>query len=113
MEYVIDAKNKKLGRVASEVAVVLQGKDSASYEKNQAGETRVVIKNAAQIEVSGRKEGNKVYYRHTGYVGNLKTEHYEDVLRKNPAEVIRRAVFGMLPVNSLRDKRMKRLIIEK
>ena len=104
MEYVIDAKNKKLGRVASEVAVVLQGKDSASYEKNQAGETRVVIKNAAQIEVSGRKEGNKVYYRHTGYVGNLKTE---------PAEVIRRAVFGMLPVNSLRDKRMKRLIIEK
>ncbi|PIT92977.1 MAG: 50S ribosomal protein L13 [Candidatus Harrisonbacteria bacterium CG10_big_fil_rev_8_21_14_0_10_38_8] len=111
-EYVIDAQGKILGRLASEVAVILQGKNTPDYERNKVGNTKVVIKNAKGIQVTGNKENKKVYYHHTGYMGHLREETYRQVFKKDPTEVIRKAVFNMLPKNLLRQRRMNRLTIE-
>lgn len=105
MDYVIDAKNKRLGRLASEIALILQG-------KRNNGNSRVVVKNIQKISVSGKKAEQKIYYRHTGYLGHLREEKYSDAFLKNPSWVLRHAVRGMLPKNFLRDKILKKLIIE-
>jgi len=112
MDYIIDAKNKRLGRLASEIAVILQGKKSASYEPRLEGSDRVIVKNVDKIVLTGRKSKQKRYYRHSGPLGHLKVKKYEDVFKKNPAWVLRHAVRLMLPKNRLQAKRMKRLIIE-
>jgi len=112
MSYIIDAKNKKLGRLASEIAVVLQGKNKASFEFNKAGEEKVVVKNAKLVELSGRKKSRKFYYRHSGFTGGLKKIFYKEAFGKSPADVIKNAVRGMLPSNKLRNQRLKRLVIE-
>jgi len=112
MDYIIDAKNKRLGRLASEIAVILQGKKSPSYEPRLEGEDRVIVKNVDKIVLTGRKTKQKKYYRHSGPLGHLKIRKYEDVFKKNPAWVLRHAVRLMLPKNRLQAKRMKRLIIE-
>lgn len=112
MDYTIDAKNKPLGRVASEVAVILQGKKNPDYEPRFAGEDRVVVKNIGALSLSGRKAKQKVYYKHTGPLGHLKVRKYEEVFAKNPGWVLRHAVGLMLPKNRLRKNRMKRLVIE-
>lgn len=112
-DYIIDVKNKKLGRIASEVAHVLQGKHEPFYEPRFSGTTRVIVKNISKITVSGRKASQKVYYKHAGKLGHLKEKKYEDVFKKDPAWVLRHAVNLMLPKNKLRAKRMRRLIVEK
>lgn len=111
-EYIVDAKNKKLGRLASEIAVLLQGKESARYEPRLVPTMKVVVKNVKDLGLSGRKKTNKVYYRHTGPLGHLKVKKYEEVFRKNPSFVLRHAVRLMLPKNRLQAKRLKNLIIE-
>lgn len=112
-DIIIDATNKKLGRLASEIAVILQGKSSSQYEPRLEGENRVVIKNINKMEISDKKAKNKIYYRHTTQIGHLKKRTMKQVLEKEgPAEVLRRAVLGMLPKNKLQAKRIKRLIIE-
>ena len=111
-EYTIDVKGKKLGRVASEVAHILQGKDDPSYDPRLAGETCVIIKNLKNIEVSGNKAKDKVYYSHTGQLGHLKEKKYSDVFAKKPEWVLRHAVRLMLPKNRLAKERLKRLIIK-
>lgn len=113
MEYTVDAKNKNLGRLASEIAIILQGKKSANYEPRLAGEDKVIVKNINEMAISGKKENQKVYHRHTGYMGHLKTETYQEVVdKKGKKEVLRRAVKQMLPKNKLQIIRMKKLIIE-
>ena len=113
MNYTIDAKGKKLGRLASELAVILQGKKSPKYEPRLKGENQVIIKNIHGIEVTGRKMKQKKYYRHTTQIGHLKEQTLEMLWKKHgPKEVLRRAVKGMLPKNKLLVKRMKRLVIE-
>lgn len=112
MDHVIDAKNRKLGRLASEVASILQGKTTPAYNPRLEGEGQVVVKNASQIELTGKKAEQKVYYKHTGPLGHLKERKFQDVFTKNPAWVIRRAIMMMLPKNKLQAKRMKRLVIE-
>jgi large subunit ribosomal protein L13 len=112
MEKVINAKNKKLGRLASEIAVILQGKTSARYDPKNSGSDTVIVENVKDIVVTGRKASQKIYYRHTGPLGHLKEKKFKDVFEKNPAWVLRKAVFRMLPKNRLRVKRMKRLIIK-
>lgn len=109
---VIDAKDKKLGRLASEIAVILQGKKKAVYEPRLAGQERVIVKNVGKIILTGRKAKQKVYYRHTGPLGHLKIKKYEKVFAGRPAWVLRHAVRLMLPANRLRNIRLKRLIIE-
>jgi len=112
MDYIIDAKNKKLGRLASEIAVILQGKKNPQYEPRHPGFDRVIVKNAKQIVLSGKKESQKVYFRHSGPLGHLKEKKFKDVFQRNPVWVLRHAVNLMLPKNRLRARRMKRLIIE-
>ncbi len=112
MEYFIDATNKKLGRVASEIAVILQGKKNPKFQPRLAGNDRVVVKNINQISLSGKKTLQKIYYKHSGPLGHLKEKKYKDVFKKSPAWVLRHAVRLMLPKNRLQKVRMKRLIIE-
>ncbi len=112
MRYIIDAKGKNLGRLASEIAVILQGKKSPAYEPRLEGADEVVVKNIKDLTISGRKAEGKVYYRHTGPLGHLKKRTYGEIFEKNPSWVLRNAVRLMLPKNRLLKKRMKRLIIE-
>jgi large subunit ribosomal protein L13 len=111
--YTIDLKGEYLGRAASKIAYLLQGKDSSSYEHRKVGDNTVVIKNAHLVKISGRKAKQKMYYRHSGKLGNLKKIKYGDAFRKNPEWVVRHAVNGMLPKNRLQAKRMRLLIFEK
>ncbi|MEE8131577.1 MAG: 50S ribosomal protein L13 [Candidatus Paceibacterota bacterium] len=113
MNITIDAKNKKLGRLASEIAIILQGKNSPEYEPRLESENRVVIRNIDKMEVSGRKFKDKVYYHHTTQIGHLKKQTLQQIWEKRgPAEVLRRAVMGMLPKNRLQAKRIRKLVIE-
>jgi large subunit ribosomal protein L13 len=112
-EYIIDAKGKKLGRLASEIALILQGKKNPSYNPRVEGEDRVVVKNIKEIVLTGNKFNEKKYYRHTGPLGHLKEKKFSDVFAKNPQWVLRHAVRLMLPKNRLASKRLKRLFIEK
>lgn len=113
MDYIIDAKNRILGRLASEIALILQDKDKPSYNPRLSGKNRVIIKNAHLIKVTGRKEEQKIYYHHTGYIGHLKETRFKEMFEKNPDRVLKLAVRGMLPKNKLLSQRLKRLIIEK
>ena len=110
-EYKINAENQPLGRLASKIALLLQGKDSPKYSPHLDGGVRVVVSNASQIKFTGKKFRQKVYRHHTGYPGHLKTRTLRQVFEKNPAEILRKAVWGMLPKNKLRSKRIKNLII--
>jgi large subunit ribosomal protein L13 len=110
MEYHIDAKNKILGRVATEISLILQGKKSAAYQRNQVAEDKVYVKNVKGLVVTGKKASDKVYYRHTGYVGHIKEKTFEEAMAKDPKWVLRHAVRKMLPQNFLTQKRIKNLI---
>lgn len=110
MDYNIDAKNKILGRLASEIALILQGKKTAKYEPRVVGGDRVLLSNYKNISVTGNKLKAKIYYRHTGYVGHLKEATLEEVMQKDPRKAIREAVRKMLPKNFLNAKRLKNLI---
>ena len=110
MDYLIDAKNKRLGRVASEIAVILQGKKSPAYAPHVAGKDRALVKNYTAITVSGGKEVKKIYRRHTGYVGGIKQKTYKEAMEKDPKWALRHAVRKMLPRNFLTQHRIKNLI---
>lgn len=112
MEIIIDAKGKKLGRLASEIASLLQNKHLPIYNPRLEGGTRVLVKNIGALVVTGRKAEQKIYYKHAGPLGHLKEKRMRDVLVKNPKWVLRHAVNLMLPKNKLRAKRIKRLVIE-
>ncbi len=110
MEHHIDAKNKPLGRVASEIAVILQGKKSPSYARNRVSDDRVYVSNYDAVAIGGNKLTQKIYYRHTGYVGHLKEATLAEKMAKNPKWVLREAVRKMLPKNFLNQKRLKNLV---
>jgi len=108
----IDAANKTLGRLASEIAKILQGKHKPNFRPEKAGEEIVEIENVDKIKVTGKKFKNKIYYRHTGYPGGLKKITLGELFEKHPGEVLKKAVLGMLPKNRLRKQRIKRLRIK-
>lgn len=108
----IDASGQAVGRLASRIALILRGKNKAEYQPNIDGGDIVEIKNASQVKFTGRKLEQKEYFHYSGYPGGLKTKKMIDVFKKNPGEVIRRAVKQMLPANRLRPALMKRLIIK-
>ena|SRR5581483_10878181 len=112
MDYHIDVKNKVLGRAASEISLILQGKKSPTYERNRVSDDRVFVKNVQDIAVTGNKMVQKIYRRHTGYVGHLKELRLEEKLAKDPRTVLRHAVRKMLPRNFLNQRRIKNLIFE-
>lgn len=113
MEHIIDAKGKRFGRIASEIAIILQGKKSASYERNRVSADKVIVKNVSEITITGNKATDKTYYRHTGYMGHLKELSFEEAFEKDPKKVLREAVKHMMPKNFLNQKRIKNLIFEK
>lgn len=106
-----DAAGQVLGRLATQIAVVLRGKDKPSFRQNLIVGDKVKVTNAAKIVVTGRKMEQKKYYHHTGYLGHLKERSLKDLMAKDPADVIKRAVYGMLPDNKLRPILMKNLEI--
>ncbi|KAL9303236.1 hypothetical protein ACSQ67_020499 [Phaseolus vulgaris] len=118
---VFDAKGQVLGRLASQIATVVQGKDKPTYTPNREDGDMCIVLNAKDICVTGRKLTDKVYYWHTGqvlcifmvcrYVGHLKERTLQDQMAKDPTEVIRKAVLRMLPRNKLRDDRDRKLRI--
>ena len=110
MEYHVDAKNKVLGRLATDISLILQGKKSATFETNRVSNDKVYVTNCESIVVTGKKATDKVYYKHTGYVGHLKEKSFEQHMAKDPRFVLRRAVRKMLPRNFLTQKRMNNLI---
>jgi large subunit ribosomal protein L13 len=113
MEQVIDATNQRLGRLATKIALILQGKNRADYQPRLEGKDGVLVKNVSRIILTGKKVDQKVYHYHTGYVGHLRTIPFKDMKAKHPERVLQWAVYNMLPKNFLRQKRMNRLKIEK
>lgn len=108
----IDATGRAVGRVATEVAMALMGKDEPSYERHIDRGAHVVVVNASQVKFTGRKLVQKDYKHHTMFPGGLKTTSLQTIFTKDPTEVIRRAVNGMLPKNKHREIMMKRLTIK-
>jgi large subunit ribosomal protein L13 len=98
---VVDAAGQTLGRLASQVAGLLMGKHKASYSPHLDMGDYVIIVNASQVKVTGNKLEDKIYYRHTGYMGGLKEENLGTLLERRPERVIELAVRGMLPRNKL------------
>jgi large subunit ribosomal protein L13 len=97
----LDASDKTLGRLSTKVAFILMGKDKAQYTPNSDLGDYVVIINAEKIKITGNKDTQKNYYRHTGYPGGLKSATFLDMIEKKPEEIIFKAVQGMLPKNKL------------
>ncbi len=99
--YVVDASGKTLGRLATEIARRLRGKHKPEYTPHVDTGDYIVVINASRVRVTGRKATDKMYYRHTGYIGNLKSISFEKLLASKPERVIELAVKGMLPRNPL------------
>ena len=108
----IDAAGKSLGRVASEAAVVLRGKDSPSFERNTAPKNKVTIENASKMLITEKKRQTKNYQHYTGHPGGQRDQSMAEVIaKKGYEEVLRKAVFGMIPSTRLRPGIMKNLTI--
>ncbi|MCP6718111.1 MAG: 50S ribosomal protein L13 [Patescibacteria group bacterium] len=111
--HTIDAKNKVLGRLATRIALLLRGKHKPDFFPYKDIGDIVVIKNVSKMKITGRKMEQKKYYRHSGYMGGLKTIPLKRLFKEKPDEVLRKAVSGMLPKNKLRSEQLKRLRFEK
>ncbi|MDO4777749.1 MAG: 50S ribosomal protein L13 [Cardiobacteriaceae bacterium] len=109
--YVVDAEGKTLGRLASEVARRLRGKHKPEFTPNIDTGDYIIVINADKVAVTGKKRLDKVYYRYTGYIGNLKSATFDEMQAKNPGKVIELAVKGMLPRGPLGRAQLKKLKI--
>lgn len=109
--YVIDAKDKTLGRLASQVASILKGKHLPTYTPHVDTGDHVIIINAEKIRLTGKKLQDKKYYRHSGYPGGIKSTTAGELLQRHPERVIKSAVWGMLPHNRLGRKMIKKMKI--
>ncbi len=105
--HVVDAEGIPLGRLASTVAQLIRGKHKPTFTPHMDGGDFVVVVNAAKIRVTGNKLETKVYFRHTGYMGHERFTPLRDMLEKHPDRVVEKAVFGMLPKNSLSKQRLR------
>ena len=109
--YVVDAEGLALGRVASQVANILRGKNKPIYTPNVDTGDYVIVINASKIVLTGKKLDQKIYYKHSGYVGGLKETKYRKLLAEKPEEALRHAVVGMLPKGPLGRQMAKKLKI--
>lgn len=112
MEYRLDASNKILGRLASEVALLLRGKSDPHFDPARPSSNKIIILNTDRLHFSGKKKlTQKLYRRHSGFPGGLKEKRLADVIAKDSRLALRWAVLGMLPKNKLRQIFMKNLIL--
>ncbi len=107
--FIIDAKDAPLGRVATDIAKYLSGKYKPTYTPHVDGGDYVVVINASELVVTGEKETDKLYHRHSGFPGGIKQASLKEVREKSPEKIIVNAVKGMLPKNKLAAERLKRL----
>ena len=107
--YSVDAKNKVLGRIASAIALKLMGKYKVEYTPHVDNGDFIVVTNAEKVTVSGKKAKDKIYYRHSGYPGNLKQANFQKLVEERPERVITLAVKRMLPKNKLGSQMLGRL----
>ena len=107
--YLVDAQNKTLGRLSTEIANRLRGKHKPIYTPHVDTGDYIVVVNASKIRVTGNKMTDKIYYKHTGYIGNLKSESLETMLEKYPEKVLMKSVRGMLPKSKLGNAMIKKL----
>jgi len=113
IKHTIDATDKILGRLAVEIANLLRGKYKSDFVPYLNKGDDVVVINTDKIRVTGQKLKKKIYYHHSGYPGGIKQINLEEFLKKDSREVIKKAVYGMLPKNKLRDKVIKKLKLYK
>ncbi|MBU1255504.1 50S ribosomal protein L13 [Patescibacteria group bacterium] len=113
IKHTIDATDKILGRLAVEIANLLRGKHKSDFVPYLNKGDDVIVINTDKIRVTGQKLKKKIYYHHSGYPGGIKQINLEEFLKKDSREVIRKAVYGMLPKNKLRDKVIKKLKLYK
>jgi large subunit ribosomal protein L13 len=109
--HLIDAKGQTLGRLAGKIALLLMGKGKPYFVRNLDCGDYIVVVNAKEIKVTGNKEEQKNYYRHSGYPGGFRSETLRELRARKPEDIISHAVKGMLPQNRLRDKMLKRLFV--
>jgi large subunit ribosomal protein L13 len=107
--FIVDAKDQVLGRLAAKVARVIRGKEKPVFSPNADTGDFVIVINAEKVQLTGKRETQKTYFRYSGYPGGAKTRNYSDVINKNPQFVIEHAVKGMLPKNRLGKKLIKKL----
>lgn len=107
--YLIDATGQTLGRLSTQIATLLRGKNKVAFAPHVDNGDYVVVINSEKIEVTGNKLQDKIYYQHSGYMGGLKETSLERLLDKKPTEVLQKAVLGMLPKNKLRKEMILRL----
>lgn len=108
----IDATGKAPGRLACEIALLLKGKNKPSFLPNVDAGDFVIVSNAKFMKFTGKKFEQKEYYHYSGYPGGLKTKKAKDIFAQNPGEILKRAVFNMLPKNKNRKAMIKRLMIK-
>ena len=109
--YVVDAEGKTLGRLASEIAKVLRGRQKPIITPHMDTGDYVIVVNAEKIKVSGKKLDQKIYYKHSGYVGGMKETTLKDMLKKHPERVVEYAVKGMLPKGPLGRQMYRKLFV--
>jgi large subunit ribosomal protein L13 len=109
--YLVNAEGKVLGRLATELAKILKGKNKPTYTPHVDTGDFVIVVNAGKVTLTGKKMKDKIYYHHTGYPGGIKEMNAEKLLAKKPTEMIRMAVRGMLPKNSLGRQMLRKLKI--
>ena len=109
--FLVDAKNKTLGRLSTEIASRLRGKHKPIFTPHVDTGDYIVVINASKIRVTGNKMKDKMYYKHTGYIGNLKSANLSTMLEKSPEKVLMKSVRGMLPKNKLGNVMIKKLRI--
>lgn len=107
--YVVDAAEQRLGRLATEIAMVLRGKNKPQYTPHMDAGDFVVVVNAEKVVVTGKKSSQKLYRRHSGRPGGMKTETFEHLQARIPERIIEKAVKGMLPKNNLGRQLFKKL----
>ncbi|MDI6603049.1 MAG: 50S ribosomal protein L13 [Patescibacteria group bacterium] len=110
--HIIDATGKVLGRLASEIVILLRGKHKPDFLPNKDMGDFVIVKNIENLKITGKKMEEKKYFRHSGFLGGAKFIPLKKLFKEKPAEVLRKAVYGMLPKNKLRARMIKRLKIQ-
>jgi large subunit ribosomal protein L13 len=110
-KHTIDASDQVLGRLATRVAGLLMGKSKVTFSRSMDIGDFVIVTNAKKIKLTGKKPEQKMYYRHSGYPGGLRSENFDSLIETHPERAIEFAVKGMLPTNRLRARMMKRLTV--
>lgn len=111
--HVFDATDENFGRMSTKIATILRGKNKVDFAPHIDGGDFVVVVNTDKVRFSGAKDKKKVYYAHSGYLGGMKEITLGDQVKKDSREIVKKAVYGMLPSNKLRNEMMKRLKVYK